>query len=348
MEGKRLEWLDALRGFTMILVVMYHVFTTGFSGNVQKGTAITFMMLFRMPTFFFISGFLAYKASAVWTGQYLGQMLWKKVKVQLIPTIVFLTAFLMLMHRKFWPALEAALASPTKAGYWFCWGLLQMFVIYYLISYVLERLRVRSVWPWLVVWLAALGVYATLYMPSWFHWHKGAFWQYSSLVRTAEYFQFFIFGTLAHRYWKPLCRLMDSRWFFPVLMAVTFYCTVENYHWHHFRRQWANLPRTIDIYALVMLLLMFFRYYAEWFTKERWVGRSLQYIGVRTLDVYLIHFFFLPHLPMIGAWLKGAGRNFVLETSITMAMSLLVIGFALLTSNILRVSPFLKKWLFGR
>ena len=43
----------------MILVVMYHVFTTGFSGNVQKGTAITFMMLFRMPTFFFISGFLA-------------------------------------------------------------------------------------------------------------------------------------------------------------------------------------------------------------------------------------------------------------------------------------------------
>ena len=332
----------------MILVVMYHVFTTGFSGNVQKGTAITFMMLFRMPTFFFISGFLAYKASAVWTGGYLGKMLWKKIKVQLIPTVVFLLAYLLLMRRQFWPAFEETMASPSKAGYWFCWGLLQMFVIYYLISYILERLRIRNVWPWVVLWALSVGVYATLYMPSWFSWYKNDFWQYTSLVRTAEYFQFFLFGTLVHRYWESSQRLMDSSWFFPVVISIAFVCTAENFHLHHLRMQWANLPRTMAIYTLVMVLVMFFRHYETWFTRERWVGRSLQYIGVRTLDVYLIHFFFLPHLPMVGAWFLTAGKNFVLETSVTMAMSLLVIAFALLTSNILRISPFLKKWLFGR
>jgi fucose 4-O-acetylase-like acetyltransferase len=78
------------------------------------------------------------------------------------------------------------------------------------------------------------------------------------------------------------------------------------------------------------------------------VGRSLQYVGVRTLDVYLLHYFFLPHLPAVGAWFKANPHNFALEGTAALLVALLVVAFALLTSNILRVSPFLKKWLFGR
>ena len=40
----RLEWLDALRGFTMILVVAYHVSTNGF-GEVEKSSmALPFLV----------------------------------------------------------------------------------------------------------------------------------------------------------------------------------------------------------------------------------------------------------------------------------------------------------------
>ena len=53
------------------------------------------------------------------------------------------------------------------------------------------------------------------------------------------------------------------------------------------------------------MCVAFFRYYENWFTRERVVGRSLQYVGVRTLDVYLLHYFFLPHLPAVGAWFKA-------------------------------------------
>lgn len=346
--GLRLEWLDALRGFTMLLVVMYHVFGMSFSGDVPKGTAITVMMLFRMPTFFFISGFLAYKVSSVWTGEYLGTMLWKKVKIQLVPSVVGMVAYLMMMKPHFWPALEHALSVPTKSGYWFCWVLLHMFIIYYVIAYLLERMRIRSVWPWIVVWIISVAIYATLYMPAWFSWHKAPFWQYSSLVRTAEYFQFFLAGTLAHRYWDRVQKLMDTSWFFPTVLFIAFICCVENYHWHNLRLQWANLPRTIAIYSLMFILVMFFRYYHEWFSRDRWIGASLQYIGTRTLDVYLLHYFFMPTLPAVGAWFKTAGRNFVLETTVTMAVAILVTAFALLASNVLRISPFYKKWLFGR
>ena len=48
------------------------------------------------------------------------------------------------------------------------------------------------------------------------------------------------------------------------------------------------------------------------------------------------------------AWFKANPHNFALEGTAALLVALLVVAFALLTSNILRVSPFLKKWLFGR
>ena len=62
----RLGWLDALRGFTMLLVVTNHVALKSFGMQIRWSAALQFFLLFRMPLFFFISGFLAYKASRVW------------------------------------------------------------------------------------------------------------------------------------------------------------------------------------------------------------------------------------------------------------------------------------------
>ena len=66
---QRLEWLDAMRGFTMILVVAYHVAEFGFVESEKISASLPFLVLFRMPLFFFVSGFLAYKASWEWTPQ---------------------------------------------------------------------------------------------------------------------------------------------------------------------------------------------------------------------------------------------------------------------------------------
>ena len=57
---QRLEWLDAMRGFTMILVVAYHVAQSGFMESEKISASLPFLVLFRMPLFFFVSGFLAY------------------------------------------------------------------------------------------------------------------------------------------------------------------------------------------------------------------------------------------------------------------------------------------------
>ncbi|MDO4800591.1 MAG: acyltransferase family protein, partial [Prevotellaceae bacterium] len=78
MEGNRkvrLEWIDAMRGFTMILVVAYHVALQGFDEEVKLSSSLPFLVLFRMPLFFFISGFLSYRSNADWSFRGLTQMI---------------------------------------------------------------------------------------------------------------------------------------------------------------------------------------------------------------------------------------------------------------------------------
>lgn len=348
---ERMQWLDAMRGFTMILVVAYHVCTQTFGESIKISSALPFLVLFRMPLFFFISGFLAYKADFNWTGHRLGMMVWKKFKIQVIPTVVFLYIALIMRFPKFWDALSYAMASPTKAGYWFTWCLLHMFIIYYVFSYFESKLKHKSWVPITLLWLVGLFCYAIIYMPSWFHFPKPneeSFLNYSSLIKTMEYFHFFIFGNIVHRYWSSWQRLFDSKWFFPLITVIVVFCCADIFKWHTLKFQWTNLPRTTAMYILLIIVFMFFRHYQDSFTKEHRRGRFLQYIGVRTLDIYLIHFLFLPKLKMVGGFLDANKQNFVLDTVLSIFVAIIVIGFCLLVSNILRMSPFFKKYLFGR
>ena len=110
----------------------------------------------------------------------------------------------------------------------------------------------------------------------------------------------------------------------------------------------ACIAAALTIGGIGWLLVVYntFRTYADSFTSEKRVGRTLQYIGKRTLDIYLLHYFFLPYVPQIGRMLEQ-GNNAVLELAFGGGISLLVIGICLIVSNIIRTNPILAKYLFG-
>ena len=74
----RMEVLDVIRGVTMILVVFHHVRGTTFGLYNSQSPLSEFLMSFRMPMFFFISGFVAYKAVDAWSWSFYGRRLWKR------------------------------------------------------------------------------------------------------------------------------------------------------------------------------------------------------------------------------------------------------------------------------
>jgi fucose 4-O-acetylase-like acetyltransferase len=348
-KKERMEWIDAMRGFTMIMVVAYHVVTKGFDENIKMSSSLPFLVLFRMPLFFFISGFLAYKADFAWTSHRLGMSIWKKVKIQVLPALVFLCVSLVMLVPNFGDGFIKAMQSPTKGGYWFTWSLLHMFVLYYIFSFFESKWNRRNSWvPIATLWFISLFGYATLYMPSWFTYHKDLFFDYSSLKMTMMYFHFFLFVNIVRRYWQGWQRLFDSKWFLPVVLCVVFFSCADFLKWHTLQFQWTNLPRTTAMYLLMLIVFMFFRFYKDSFTKNTRLGRFLQYIGVRTLDIYLIHFLFIPNLPQIGKFLNVSKGNIVMDILVSIVAGLVVIAFCCLVSSVIRMSPVLKRLLFGR
>lgn len=340
-----------MRGFTMILVVAYHVAEFSFLESEKISASLPFLVLFRMPLFFFVSGFLAYKATWIWTPQRFASLTWKKFKVQVLPALVFLCVYLVLKGRlPFAEGFMKCMHSPTKGGYWFTWVLLQMFLIYYVVAATFQRWGKKAEHiALLVLWVVSLCAYLSLNMPRTLSkWYDTPWMMYSSFYETMKFMHFFVLGNLVHRFWPTVQRWFDARWFFPIVAVLAFLCCADIFKWHTMKWEWTNVPKTMAMYTLLLTVVMFFRHYQEHFTRQTRIGRSLQYIGVRTLDVYLLHFLFLPRIPEVGKWLDAHHPNFALDITLAVSVALIVIAFCLLTSNILRMSPDLKEYLFGR
>ena len=131
-KSSRIQYIDALRGFTMILVVFAHVKTFGFFEFSYETVVGKFFQSFRMPLFFFISGFIAYKAGRVWSRDVVWQLTKKKMRVQIIPALVIGLIYTCLYLHK---DLHFFVADPSKAGYWFTLALLEMFLLFYFLSW---------------------------------------------------------------------------------------------------------------------------------------------------------------------------------------------------------------------
>lgn len=353
-KKKRLEWLDAMRGFTMILVVAVHVSGATFDIQTKISSVQELITLFRMPLFFFVSGFLSYKATTEWNCKTLGTSLLKKIRVQLIPTVIFLFCFEIYKNHDYVDSFIRVLGMSRKGGYWFTWVLLLMFIAYYLYAFLEQKLQNRfkqNFMKWLpitVLLVLSFCLYESTYLPKYCKYPTEQWAEASSFNLFAGFYCFFILGNICRRFWQQAEKLFDSTWFFPLLIVLAFFCSVEICLWHNLKFEWRNLPRTIDIIAILGIVLLSFRHYEHTFSKETRIGRTMQFIGTRTLDIYLLHYFFLPVIPCVGQFFKTYRNNVVPELVVTIGMALIVIAFSCLTSAVLRTSPLLKKYLFGK
>ena len=73
----------------------------------------------------------------------------------------------------------------------------------------------------------------------------------------------------------------------------------------------------------------------------------LTFTGTRTLDIYLLHYFFLPRFLLpYGEQLRGLQCQ-AAECLVALAVALVVVMACLAVSHVIRLSPFLGHWLFG-
>lgn len=146
----RIGFIDALRGFTMLLVVFGHVISISL-GRIELPFA-QFFLTFRMPLFFFISGFIGYKAIEHWNIEFYWTRLRKKAFVQIVPA----TIFVLVSFAWFNTDIYKFFFVHSLEGFWFTYCLLEMFAIYYTLSMLAYALKLKSCLPAMVL-LSLMG-----------------------------------------------------------------------------------------------------------------------------------------------------------------------------------------------
>ena len=351
LPKKRIEYIDALRGLTMILVVFSHVEMTSFCFETTTFINSLFMS-FRMPLFFWVSGFIAYKASIEWNLQTLWQMSKKKILIQLIPTFIF---GLIYAYAYFNTNFNTFITHNGKLGYWFTIALLEIFLIVYTTNTILYKNNPEEHRKRMFIALTILsgGLFVT----------KIALktnpilnetGNLLSLHHSFNYFQYFAFGYICSMYKDIFNKVLESKFFSAIiiiLFATLFY--TKRYYIDTLAGDGMNIYRMLDIliemiigYLGLLLVYNTLKTYQQSFTVDKKIGWALQFIGKRTLDIYLLHYFLLPYIPQIGQMLSECS-NATLELTIGLLISVIIIGLCLIISSILRTSPFLAKWLFG-
>lgn len=329
---KRIEYIDALRGFTMFLVIMSHV--AGWGLNCDGYSSI--FSAFRMPLFFFVSGFVFYKVDTLWNWEQTAMFLKKKFPVQIISPFLFLVAYVAIKNMN----LLDSLLMESKAGYWFTFVLFEFFVIYIILQQIFKLLHIRGVGKDIAYVVIGLAMYILMH-------HKVI--GHSAVVTTLScvnwrYFIFFILGTVVKKYFQKFEQLLDYTplvlgciiifvvlSIFPVLDYISVYIT----------------RLTLAVSGIVVVFAGF-RHYQDVFSQEHAIGRIMQFVGRRTLDIYLLHYFFVYEgIAAVFAKVPFSEAPFM-GFVCSLVISCCVIATCLFVSQILRLSPWLSHFLFGQ
>ncbi|MBQ9648997.1 MAG: acyltransferase [Prevotella sp.] len=341
---QRIEYIDAMRGFTMILVVYSHVCNFCLGDKWMGWNDVFF--LFRLPCFFFISGWLfephrgtvpCVSSNADYTGTVpsVRSVVKKKFMVQIVPTIIFL---LLLAP----PPLFFSKLGATKGGYWFTFALFVFFLLYLLSERYLKR--------WGGVFALMISIAAFCYDAYYNRYFKdmGMMTQALGFLSfiTWRYYLFFFIGTRVKRHFEVFLRWTSQ----PIVMAVV----VIGFVWIAMNPRSENAFWEYIIFAVggILGMTMIFTLFRYLYTIPRLSPLTsslspLKYIGTRTLDIYLLHYFFLPRFLSDYAPQLQAIDSRLLEFTVAISLSLVVVAVCLLVSYIIRLNPFLGHYLFG-
>lgn len=336
-KEKRLLYIDALRGITMILVVYHHIVTPCINGTLIN----VCLHCIRMPMFFFVSGFIAYKGLDYWTASNTKSRVIKKFKVQIIPSIIFyaLYFFFVKHYNPFTHWIEHGWEQ-----YWFTTSLFEFFIIYYTTNF-LTRNSIKANYLVLFVLIVLSLVSLDIFDKS----SKWCIWL--NFYSITSYLYVFLLGTLVRRHFDIVKKWLD-KWWILALDAIIFFLQFTLYYLCykgilHLPVKFINIMSAVTMrisgLALFFGLFVFFRHK---FTEDNLTTRVLTFVGRRTLDIYLLHFFFIIHIKDIHNNLLTAGLG-QFEYPFFIALTCLVTACCLLVSGVIKKWKFAGKLLFA-
>lgn len=342
-KNNRLSYLDALRGISMILVVFSHIMLfAGFPTNSSFFGALCQSVM--LPLFFFISGFFSYKLLQKWNTETIISSIRQKFVTQILGMLFFYVIFQLVMHKSI-----IEFISDGFVWFWYTIALFQMFLIYITTVIIFRNLRHGNILINIV--LASITLLITL--------KRVAYPTVSSSLAIAlewfyisDYLQFFVLGIFCRQFFNLVEKVIKIdfvkstiilSYLLSLLCVYGISADLKSFNSAMFN----FIEMFIMRYSGVGAVFILFYSQQQFFNSDSKSSSILKLVGRRTLDIYMMHIFFMPSLHWLGELWHNETNMFLFQAIASCIIAAADISLCLLTGLLLRSSNFLSYWLFG-
>ena len=305
----RIEYIDSLKGFAILMVVAGHLMSFSLGDN----PLYTIIYTFHMPLFIWLSGYVV-KDNMDARG------LIRRICTLLIPFIIVGLSFTY-FHGDDW---NYFLHDEFKSGYWYLMVLAIFYLVHFLVTKICKRLRWR-----LCLSLLVFAAFGLIYMV--ISDQRGGVICVNHIFHLWPYF---VIGHLCRRFEERNIFDVQRIWFPLSMIAVIAYCIAYNkFDFDH--------TSLVTPFILYLLISVFKRYHQ--------VVARLNFVGKHTLDIYLFHYFVVSciHLRMFGSWFVGTNNSFIL-LPLLLAASYAICMLCLMIGKILHTNYYLRMIVYGK
>ena len=324
----RIDYIDKLKGFAIILVVMGHVLEWGM--GISDSPANLFYSSFHMPLFMFLSGLFAMKSFKTYNLAECQHFLYNKVRRIVVPFLVVGGAFSILQTGG-----VTAVYMGEISGYWFLPALFYAMVTEMVVGCMLQRLHGYQHWYFDVSF--HIFVYGLLS----FAYYKTFMADIPYYLNFIKMYPFFVIGVWFTRYQRLKEAILSSHTLVSASVVLSFVSL--------WLQQTIKLPIRITGFFAFVVLVNFFAAYGDRLRSE-W-----SIVGKYTLQIYVFHWFLIPSLLPIGAWLLRQkaplcglpNENIVLMLLFALLLALPIVAACMVMGKIVKHSYWLNVLLFG-
>ncbi|MBP3471750.1 MAG: acyltransferase family protein [Paraprevotella sp.] len=323
----RLNYIDRLKGFAILLVVMGHLYL--FPMHPNDTFIYRVIQSFHMPLFLFLSGYVIFTPPNLTNVK-------NKSKKYLLPMFVFGALFSLYIQQTYtWDDLSGSfkfLFAESKNGYWY---FLSLTMFYLTLSFLNLHTKRQK--------LTEIGFAILFYIVFYIGWRKGGLiGEVLSLEHAACFYPFYVLGYLSRKY-NLVNELLEKNWIFT--MALVGYIILINL-------EDTNIPHSIysvmtryamPTMAIIMSLFIFVKREKE----NSFIENQLAFLGKNTLSIYVLHFFIVYKINLeVFCSLFNDNSNTFTQLILVTIISIIVAYCSVYIGIFIKASNAIRKYIY--
>lgn len=351
MTKVRLHHFDILKGLAIFMVIMGHVLTMCIR-DIDSAVLFKFVERIHMPIFFFISGYFSYKLN---DDKLVIPKLGIRVKQLLIPFFVMSSLWIYYfphsgIQSPFVSTWEGLYTNVGKNGYWFTLCLFEIILLYCAIIPIISKCKtfITKLITIIISWMLL-----------------GCFTKYGiipdivnnviGLPLVFEFYPIFMFGALAHSEKQHFDKITANSTYITISMIIgAFLMYYVCWSWEFsFPSECLDIAKTILYLCVVIIAISVVKSwckisYSETNPDGTYITRMWEYIGSKSLSIYVLHYFFLFPMPAFREPLIGMHLNFIPTLIVAAFFAIIIITVVLGANYIIEQSKPLALLMTGK